>query len=240
MCGRIYIEATLEEMLQNFACADRGDVGSLSNQFPRYNGAPSLYYPIIIRDMVREPDIMGPVFVSARWGLQPSWMKPGGRPPPINARREGIATNGLFKSAYRLRRCLVPINGYFEWKDIYGTGKNKQPYAIAMADDSPFALAGIWDTWRDPTTGVEIRNFAAITCPPNEMMATIHDRMPVILHRGDYDRWLSPEPDPDDLMRPFPAELMKMWPVDRKVGSPRNDTADIIDEIDPDPEPTMI
>lgn len=111
--------------------------GAFSNQFPRYNGAPSLYYPIIIRDMVREPNIMGPVFVSARWGLQPSWMKPGGRPPPINARREGIATNGLFKSAYRLRRCLVPINGYFEWKDIYGTGKNKQPYAIAMADDSP-------------------------------------------------------------------------------------------------------
>ncbi|KWV56677.1 hypothetical protein AS026_33055 [Rhizobium altiplani] len=240
MCGRIYIKATLEEMLQNFAFADRGDVRSLSNQFPRYNGAPSLDYPIIIRDMVREPDIMGRVFISARWGLQPFWMKPGGRPPPINARREGIATNGLFKSAYRLCRCLVPIKGYFEWKDISGTGKNKQPYAIAMADDRPFALAGIWDTWRDPTTGVEIRNFAAITCPPNEMMAAIHDRMPVILHRGDYDRWLSPEPDPDDLMRPFPAELMKMWPVDRKVGSPRNDTADIIDEIDPDPEPTVI
>ncbi len=90
--------------------------------------------------MVREPDIMGPVFISARWGLQPSWMKPGGRPPPINARREGIATNG-----------------FFEWKDTHGTGKNKQPYAIAMADDSPFALAGIWDTWRDPVTGVEVR-----------------------------------------------------------------------------------
>ncbi len=236
MCGRIYIKATLEEMLQNFAFAGRGDVGSLSNQFPRYNGAPSLYYPIIVRDMVREPDIMGPVFVSARWGLQPLWMKPGGRPPPINARCEGIATNGLFKAAYRTRRCLVPINGYFEWKDIFGTGKNKQPYAIAMADDSPFALAGIWETWRDQATGIEIRNFATITCPPNEMMATIHDRMPVILHRDDYNRWLSAEPDPNDLLKPFPAELMKMWPIDRKVGSPRNDTADIIEEIDPDPE----
>jgi putative SOS response-associated peptidase YedK len=167
-------------------------------------------------------------------------MKPGGRPPPINARREGIATNGLFKSAYRSRRCLVPINGYFEWKDIYGTGKNKQPYAIAMADDSPFALAGIWDTWRDPATGADIRNFAVVTCPPNEMMADIHDRMPVVLHRDDYERWLSLELDPDDLMKPYPAEQMKMWPIDRKVGSPKNDTADVIERIDPDPEPTMI
>lgn len=169
-------------MLQNFAFAGRGDVGNLSNQFPRFNGAPSLYYPIIIRDMVREPDIMGAVFITARWGLQPFWMKPDGRPPPINARREGIATNGLFKSAYRSKRCLVPINGFFEWKDIFGTGKNKQLYAIAMTDDSPFALAGIWDTWRDPATGAEVRNFAIVTCAPNEMMASIHDRMPVILH----------------------------------------------------------
>ncbi|MBP2443786.1 putative SOS response-associated peptidase YedK [Rhizobium leguminosarum] len=218
MCGRIFIKATLEEMLQNFAFAARADVGNLSNQLPRYNGALSLYYPITIRDMVREPDIIGPVFVTARWGLQPSWMKPGARPPPINARREGISTNRLFKSAYRSRRCLLPINGFFEWKDIFGTGKNKQPYAIAMADDSPFALAGIADTWRDPATGADMRNFAVVTCPPNEMMASIHDRMPVILHREDYERWLSPEPDPDELMKSFPADQMKMWPIGRAVG----------------------
>ena len=240
MCGRIYIKATLEEMLQNFAFAARGDVEALSNQFPRFNGAPSLYYPIIIRDMVREPDIMGPLFVSARWGLQPAWMKPGGRPAPINARCEGIATNGLFKFAYRSRRCLVPINGLFEWKDIYGTGKNKQPYAIAMADDSPFALAGLWETWKDTQTGIDIRTFAVVTCPPNDMMATIHDRMPLVLHREDYDRWLSPEPDPADLMKPYPAELMKMWPIDRKVGAPRYDSADILDETAPDPGPITI
>lgn len=131
--------------------------------------------------MVREPDIMGPVFVTAR-------MKQGGRPPPINARSEGIATNGLFKSAYRSRRCLVPINGFFEWKDIFGTGKNRQPYAIAMTDDSAFALAGIWDTGAI-RPGADVRNFAVVTCPPNQMMASIHDRMPVILHRADYERY---------------------------------------------------
>ena len=106
-------------------------------------------------------------------------MKPGGRPPPINARCEGIATNGLFRSAYRSRRCLVPINGFFEWKDIFGTGKNKQPYAIAMADGSPFALAGIWEIWKDPA-GIEIRNFAIVTCEPNAMMAQIHAEMNLV------------------------------------------------------------
>lgn len=206
----------------------------LGNQFPKWNGAPSQDYPIIIRDMVREPDTFGPVFASARWGLLPNWAKPGGRPPPINARAEGIASNGMFRNAYKSRRCLVPINGFFEWKDIYGTGKNKQPYAIGMKDGSPFALAGIWEWRKDTETGIETKNFAIVTCEPNELMAMIHDRMPVILHRDDYERWLSPEPDPYDLMKPFSANLMKMWPIGKGVGSPRNNTPDIIEEIEPE------
>jgi putative SOS response-associated peptidase YedK len=169
----------------------------------------------------------------------PGWMKPGGRPPPINARWEGIAINGMFKAAYRLRRCLVPIDGFFEWKDIFGTGKNKQPYAVAMRLGAPFALAGIREIFRDQA-GIENRTFAIITCPANEMMAAIHDRMPVVLHPEDYHRWLSAEPDPHELMKPFPSELMTMWPIDRKVGSPRNDSPDIIEEIDLDPGPTLI
>ncbi|WP_331374772.1 SOS response-associated peptidase [Sinorhizobium chiapasense] len=234
MCGRVYIKSTLEGLFRAFSFAQReAGAEALANQFPRYNGAPTLFYPIIIRDVVRDPDVFGPTFVSARWGLVPGWMKqqrPGR--PPINARREGISTNGMFKWAYANRRCLIPIDGFFEWKDIYSTGKNKQPYAIAMRSGEPFALAGIWETWRDPETDEDIRTFCVITCPPNDMMATIHDRMPVILHPEDYARWLSPEPDPYDLMTPFPAELMTMWPIDRKVGSPKNDSADILDPVD--------
>ncbi|WP_026619950.1 putative SOS response-associated peptidase YedK (plasmid) [Ensifer sp. WSM1721] len=235
MCGRIYIKSTLGELLRNFSFAQRERVEGLANQFPRYNGAPSLYYPIIIRDVVRDPDVFGPTFVSARWGLIPGWMKETrpGRPPPVNARCEGISSNGMFKKAYASRRCLIPIDGFFEWKDIFGTGKNKQPYAIAMKSGEPFALAGVWESWRNPQTGEDIRTFCVITCPPNEMMATIHDRMPVILHREDYERWLSPEPDPYNLMKPFPADLMTMWPIHRKVGSPKNDTADILDPTEP-------
>lgn len=238
MCGRVFIKTNLESMMNAFAFADRKGALGLANQFPRYNGAPSLDYPIIIREMVREPDIMGPVFVSAGWGLIPGWMKPGGR-PQVNVRSEGIARNSKFKVAYRARRCLVPIDGFFEWKDILGTGKNKQPYAVAMKSGAPFALAGIWEAWRN-AADVDVRTFAIITCPANAMMAAIHDRMPVILHPENYERWLSPEPEPDDLMKPFPSELMTMWPIGKAVGSPENDTPDIIEQINPDPEPPML
>ena len=117
----------------------------------------------------------------------------------------------------------MPIYGFFEWKDIYSTGKDKQPYAIAMQSGEPFALAAIWEMWHDPKTEERIRTFCVLTCEPNEMMATIHNRMPVILAPADYSRWLMDE-DPRDLLRPFPAELMTMWPINRKVGSPKNDT----------------
>ena len=153
MCGRVYIKADLQTMVSAFSFANSDGIQGLANQLPRYNGAPTQTYPIIIRDVIRDPDLFGPVFVSARWGLLPRWAtdpQGGGRPPPINARCETIATNGIFKAAYRSRRCLVPIDGFFEWKDIHGTGKNKQPYAIALKSGTPFALAGIWETWRDP------------------------------------------------------------------------------------------
>jgi putative SOS response-associated peptidase YedK len=138
----------------------------------------------------------------------------------------------LFRRAYQGRRCLVPIDGFFEWRDIFGTGKDKQPYAIAMRDGSPFALAGIYDDWRDPA-GVLIRTFCVITTSANELMATIHDRMPVIIDKADYDRWLGEELDPRDLLKPYPSELMTMWPIKRAVGSPRNNTPDLLDPIEP-------
>jgi len=115
------------------------------------------------------------------------------------------------------------------WKDVHGKGKNKQPYAIAMTDDSPFALAGIYDVWRNVATGEKLTTFCIVTCEPNELMATIHDRMPVILDPSDYGRWLSLKPAPRDLMKPFPADKMTMWPIGRNVGSPKNNTPDLLD-----------
>lgn len=233
MCGRVFIKTSLGEMLRAFAFAkEEESVSGLANEFPRFNGAPGRDYPIIVRDVVGDGGRIGPVWRRALWGFRPAWSKapkPGDRPPPINARGETVATNGMFKDAYRRRRALLPIaGGYFEWQDIHGTGKNKQPYAIAMADESPFCMAAIWETWRDRETNLELRTFAIVTCAPNSLMATIHDRMPVILHPEDYARWLSDDPDPGDLIKPYPSELMKMWKIGRDVGSPKNDRPDII------------
>ena len=125
----------------------------------------------------------------------------------------------------------MPVDGYFEWQKLDASGKRKQPYAIAMKDDEPFAMAGIWEECADKITGELIRTFAIATCEPNELMATIHDRMPVILAPADYMRWLGPELGPRDLMKPFPSDLMRMWPIGSRVGSPRNNTPDIIDEV---------
>ena len=105
--------------------------------------------------------------------------------------------------------------------------KAKQPYAIAMKDGSPFGIGGLCENWRDPTSGEWVRTFAIITTDANELVAEIHDRMPLILAPTDYARWLSEEPDPGDLMRPFPAEPMRMWPISTRVNKPENDDPSI-------------
>jgi putative SOS response-associated peptidase YedK len=102
-------------------------------------------------------------------------------------------------------RYILPVDGFFEWKAIKGQ-KAKQPYAIAMKDGSPFGIGGLWENWKDPASGEWVRTFAIITTDANELVAEIQDRMPLILASGDYTRWLSDEPNPRDLMRPFPAE----------------------------------
>ncbi len=117
-----------------------------------------------------------------------------------------------------------------EWKAIKGQ-KDKQPYAIAMKDGAPFGLGGIWENWKEPSSGEWLRTFAIITTDANELVADIHDRMPVILAPDAYERWLGEEPDPHDLMRPFPAHLMRMWPISTRVNKPANDDPAILEPI---------
>ena len=226
MCGRVFTKVTVEELLSAFSFARGGAEAVLGNLKPRYNGAPGQEFPII----VQEPDMPGAKFMRAWWGLIPSWMKQKPKPAPINARAETIATNGMFKSAYRARRALMPIDEFFEWKATKGE-KIKQPYAIAMKDGSPFAVAAIWEKWRNRETGDEVKTFAVVTCPANELMATIHDRMPVIIAEADWSRWLSDEPDPRDLLKPYPADLMTMWPISTRVNSYKNDEPSLLDPL---------
>jgi putative SOS response-associated peptidase YedK len=235
MCGRVFVKSSFAELMAAFAEVRRDDNLANLEPGPRHNGAPSLIYPIMVSDA---HSVRG-AFTEARWGLIPSWVKEAKpKVQPGNARCETLKTNGMFRGAYRSRRCLVPVDGYFEWKAIKG---KKQPYALAMANDKPFCLAGIWETRADPDArpGTELKTFAIVTCTPNDLIATIHDRMPVILHEKDYTRWLSEDPDPADLMVPFPSELMKIWPVSTRVNNVRNQEADLLEPIEPE-EPNLL
>jgi putative SOS response-associated peptidase YedK len=224
MCGRI-IQAGFGGMKILMGTPDDSRIKK-----PRYNGAPSQDLVVIRRHPEtgdNKPDLL-------RWGFIPSWVNDakGGR-KPINARAEGIAGTAMFKAAYAKRRCLVPVNGFFEWKAIKGA-KAKQPYAIAMKDDSPFCLAGIWENWKNPETDERLRTFCIITTTANELVGHIHDRMPVIIPPESYERCLANiEPDPRDLLVPFPSELMRMWPLSTRVNKPENDDPDILKPFEP-------
>jgi putative SOS response-associated peptidase YedK len=198
------------------------------NYPPRWNAAPSQELLVIRRN--HETGVVS--LDALRWGLIPNWCSdPKGGRKPINAKCETVRDLPTFRDAYRARRCIVPVDGFFEWKAIKGQ-KAKQPYAIAMKDGTPFGIAGIWENWKEPASGEWIRTFAIITTDANPLVAEIHDRMPVILAPSDYLRWIGEEPDPRSLMRQFPADLMRMWPISTRVNTPENDDASIIEPIE--------
>jgi putative SOS response-associated peptidase YedK len=225
MCGRF---TQTDRYLPGFETLvpDEAPLGPVPHA--RYNGAPSQDFWVIRR----HPETGAYHRSRLIWGLIPAWCKDadGGR-KPINAKCETVATLPTFRTAYAKRRCLVPIDNFFEWAKARPPGA-RQPYAIGMKDGSPFALAGIWENRKHPETGTYIRSFCIITCPSNTLIEPIHDRMPVILPPDAYERWLSPvEPDPRDLLQPYPSELLRMWPVSTRVNSPRNDDAGILEPI---------
>jgi putative SOS response-associated peptidase YedK len=226
MCGRIIQSSGAPR----YAIVEGMNVRDtrVDNYPPRWNGAPSQELLVIRRNHHTGETSLDPL----RWGLIPYWCKdPSGGRKPINAKCETVATLPTFREAYRKRRCIVPVDGFFEWKAIRGQ-KAKQPYAIAMKDGEPFGIGGLWQNWKDPKSGEWVRTFTVITTDANSLVAEIHDRMPLILAPGDYNRWLGDEPDPRDLMRPFPAELMKMWPISTRVNKPENDDPSIVEPIE--------
>jgi len=149
----------------------------------------------------------------------------------INAKAEGIETRPAFRDAFQRRRCLVPVDSFYEWKK---TGTGKQPYAIALADGSLMALAGLWENWRSPA-GEWMRSFAIITTTPNELCAELHNRMPVVLKPETWRVWLGEEPADASalkaLLAPFPSEEMTCWPVSTRVGNVKNNDPSLIERI---------
>jgi putative SOS response-associated peptidase YedK len=175
-----------------------------------------------------------------RWGLVPSWSKdPKSGPPLINARADTVATKPTFRSAFRSRRCLIPADGFYEWQKTdttmnsagYGSRPIKQPFHIRLNPDHPFAFAGLWERWEGADSSA-IESCTIITTDANDLLRPIHDRMPVILHEEDYDRWLDPnESDAkqlESLLRPFPPEEMTAYPIGLFVNNARNDSLQCI------------
>lgn len=216
MCGRYMLTTPVDALRQLFMFAER------PNLQPRYNVAPTQDVPIVRR--TREGT--GRELILVRWGLVPYWAddpKIGNR--MINARCESVARAPAFREAYRRRRCLVPADGFFEWQK---EGRTRQPLLVRRRDRAPFAFAGLWERWPQPAGGV-LRSCTIITCPPNELVAPVHDRMPVILDAADFERWLEPEVvDGRTLLRPCPADWLEAFPVNPRVNSPANDDPDCI------------
>jgi putative SOS response-associated peptidase YedK len=193
------------------------------NLMPRYNIAPTQDVPVV--RLTR--DGTGPELIMARWGLVPFWaddLKIGNR--LINARCESVRTMRPFREAYPRRRCLVPADGFFEWRK---EGKTRQPFLIRRRDQAPFAFAGLWERWKDPADRTVVRSCAIITCPANALVAPIHDRMPVILAPEDHARWLDlPAAEPQHLLAPYPAAWLESIPVNPRVNNPNHDDEECI------------
>ena len=196
---------------------------------PSYNVCPQSFQPVVRL----EPESGERELTVMRWGLVPFWARDAKIGfSTINAKAETVPTGPSFREAWRRRRCLVPAEWFYEWQKV--DEKNKQPYAIAMKDDSMFAFGGLWERWKDKATGKELQTYTVITTDPNELLEPIHNRMPVIVARKDYERWMAsadPAQLPVDLLKPYPAEEMKVWKVSSAVGNVRNNTPELVAEL---------
>lgn len=216
MCGRYTLITDIKKIAESF-----GVEPTLAEQ-PRYNIAPTQNVVAILKNGASH-------LTSLRWGLIPSWARDeaiGSR--MINARAETLAEKPSFKRLLNGRRCLIVADGFYEWRAV---GKEKTPMYITLQDNQPFAFAGLWDQWKSPD-GQAIQSCTIITTEPNELMASIHNRMPAILRPGAYEDWLNPQLRDTEVLthwlKPYPTELMQARPVSKLVNNPRNDTAEIL------------
>lgn len=222
MCGRFLLTSPVDALRRLFGVTD-------SPNFPaRYNIAPTQDSAV-----VRLNAEGGRELVLMRFGLVPSWAKDLAIGASlINARSDGVATKPSFRAAFRQRRCLVPADGFYEWKPGAAAKAPKQPYLIRRADRAPFAFAGLWERWQNE--GQTIQSFCIVTTDANKSLAPIHHRMPVILDPKDYGQWLDPKYDqPQALLLPAPDNLLRAIPVSTRVNAVRNDDPECIEPLAP-------
>jgi putative SOS response-associated peptidase YedK len=247
MCGRYSLFVPPEDL------ADTFDV-DVADYEPRYNAAPSQSLPVI-------PDGTADAIQHMEWGLVPSWATSRDEGGHINARGESLLDTPSFSGAFQREtsgslaagRCLVPADGFYEWTDVEG---RRQPYRVTLADEQPFAMAGLWAQWKPATTqaGLDsftddgggdrgdgtlepdvVETFAIVTTEPNDVVGNLHDRMAVVLDPAAYLRWLSdPVQEVQELLSPYPSEAMRAYPVSRAVNDPTNDSPEVVQPLDTD------
>ena len=218
MCGRYDIIHSVKDI------ADKYEVSVPDFELkPRYNAAPTQMLPVIIEQAKREMELM-------RWGLIPNWAedtKIGSK--MINARSETLAEKPSFKKPLKSKRCLIPVDGFYEWKAI--AGKGKQPMCFTVKDTEIFSLAGLWEIWDRPQE--IIHSFTIITTEANELVSEVHDRMPVILDEENQYLWLSKKLSMEEhleLLKPFPSEKMSFKPVSKMLRFVDVDVPELLDE----------
>ncbi|HLX35188.1 MAG TPA: SOS response-associated peptidase [Candidatus Limnocylindrales bacterium] len=229
MCGRFAQERSTSELAEIFGAEDRVDLPG-----GRFNVAPTDDAAVVVqRDEHR-------AVTAFRWGLIPHWSESkdtGNR--MFNARSETIDRNPAFRYAFGKRRCLVPVDAFYEWQR---DGKVKTPFAVVKPDGRPLALAGLWAGWKDPETDAVTRSFTILTTGPNEMMKPVHNRMPVLIPESAWDQWLDPTlTKPSDLrelrglLEPAGDDELRMYRVSRLVNDVRNDGPDLVAPVGSDP-----
>ena len=229
MCGRYSLTTAPEALRRLFAFENQ------PNFTARYNIAPTQVVPVVrASETGRTLDLL-------RWGLIPSWAKDRSvASKMINARAETVAEKPAFRAAYAKRRCLVPADGFYEWRSEGGA---KQPFRIGMKGGAPFAFAGLWESWTDAENDNEaVQTFTIVTTSANAKLHPIHHRMPVILPQDRYAAWLDPTADPtadpnDVALGPYPDEPMAFYRVSKRVNNVRNDDFACVEPLNPPAAP---
>jgi putative SOS response-associated peptidase YedK len=222
MCGRFAQQRPASELAEIFAAEPLAD-----DLGPRFNVAPTDEALVVVERDDRR------AITAYHWGLIPHWAesaKVGSR--MFNARAETLTSSPAFRDAFIRKRCLVPVDGFYEWKR---EGTVRQPFLIGRTDGTPLTLAGLWAGWRDPATERVVRTFTIVTSRPNDQMADIHSRMPVVVPEEIWPLWLHPLTDPSELralLEPNDDVALRIQPVSRLVNDVRNDGPELIEPLE--------
>jgi putative SOS response-associated peptidase YedK len=232
MCGR-YARFAATKLLYDYFGVEMPKTAPPDDLAPSWNVAPQTMQPVIRLSR----DTGSREIVLMRWGLVPFFAKsPAHNFSTINAKAETLLEKPMFREPFRHRRCLVPVDNYFEWQVTDTKKKAKQTWAIGLKSEKPFAVGGIWDRWVSPDKMTALESYSIVTTETNELLAPLHDRMPLIIAKRDEQRWLEPgdpQRPPIDLLRPFDSELMKCWRVKPDVGNVKHDRPDLIEPFEP-------